>query len=74
MKKYWSSESTMFAVATVLLGSTGGGFILVPAAMFAILMTGDGAVALVSAAAGIGTVAFVRAMVLQRQRYARQPK
>lgn len=73
MKKVWMSESAMFAVATVLLMATGGAFLFAPAAMFAILMVDRVAVVLVVIAGGIGTVAFVRAVLLQRQRYARQP-
>jgi hypothetical protein len=74
MKRIWMSEGTMFTVATVLLIATGGAFILAPAAMFAILMVGRGTVVLVVAVAGIGSAAFVRALLLQRQRYIGQPK
>lgn len=71
MKRIWLSEEGMFGVATVLLCGIGGSFLLVPAAILSILM-GAGRIGEVTVVAGvlIGTVAFGRALVLQRRRYA----
>jgi hypothetical protein len=71
MKRIWMSEEGMFAVATVLLCGIGGSFLLVPAAILSILM-GASRISEVTVVADalVGMVAFGRALVLQRRRYA----
>jgi uncharacterized membrane protein len=73
MKRIWMAEVGMFAAAAVLLCGIGGSFLLVPVAILSILM-GAGRIGEVTVVAGVlvGTVAFGRALVLQRRRYAAQ--
>lgn len=61
----------MFAVAMVLLGGIGGSFLLAPAAILSVLMEASrlGEVTVVAGVL-VGIVAFGRALVLQRRRYA----
>lgn len=66
----WASEQRMFTVATVLVLGGGGMFVFAPLVAFAVLMSGPAAQIAVVSTVTAGCIAFVRALILQRRRYA----